>query len=826
MEDTKKICCSLRRTAKDERILFHYNGHGVPKPTASGEIWVFNKNFTQYIPISLYDLQSWLGAPSLFVYDCSDAGNILSNFTRFIEKHEAENAEAKAKDPNAQVTSYSDCIQLAACSSKETLPMNPDLPADLFTCCLTTPIEIAIRFFVLQNPLPSQLSPDHAMKIPGRLQERRTPLGELNWIFTAITDTIAWNTLPRPLFKRLFRQDLMVAALFRNFLLSQRIMRVHQCHPQSSPALPDTHHHPLWNSWDLAVEMVLAQLPALKKASMGGPAYEYQNSSFFTEQLTAFEVYLSQGALDRKPPDQLPIVLQVLLSQVHRLRALILLSKFLDLGPWAVNLALSIGIFPYVLKLLQSAAQELKPVMVFIWARILAVDPSCQTDLLKDNGYSYFVQILSPASGIPVGNASEHRAMCAFILAMFCRGFHQGQVVCMPPNVMGACLAHLADENPLLRQWACLCLSQLWGDFIDAKWQGIREQAHMKLCELLSDNVPEVRAAALFALTTFFGGMEMNEEAAKIEQAVTGALLVITADGSNMVRKELVIYLSMFVTRYKNKFLVTAFEQMLHEQDDFPRWSRANGMGGVRPGPWPTERHHNRVLSGPGALEANESFPPDKKDNLGGISENTVFSSVWQALLMLSADPYLEVAQAASIVVDYVHLALLKSPLGSRAQEVAQEISRDNPRRFVLTIPSNTPSESKRAASPGPSSISKAEGYLSTSLRRSASIAASIRQLALAYASGETTPVNSAPTTPKLTKGSWLSPGGERALEWNQPPDANDPRHSAAGYNPAKPPTMRNFQSKTSDGKPSLPLKSHFLEWSIEVCSSIAVPKF
>jgi regulator-associated protein of mTOR len=35
-------------------------------------------------------------------------------------------------------------------------------------------------------------------------------LGELNWIFTAITDTIAWNTLPRPLFQKLFRQDLLV----------------------------------------------------------------------------------------------------------------------------------------------------------------------------------------------------------------------------------------------------------------------------------------------------------------------------------------------------------------------------------------------------------------------------------------------------------------------------------------------------------------------------------------------------------------------------------------------------------------------------------------
>jgi regulator-associated protein of mTOR len=35
-------------------------------------------------------------------------------------------------------------------------------------------------------------------------------LGELNWIFTAITDTIAWNTLNRPLFQKLFRQDLLV----------------------------------------------------------------------------------------------------------------------------------------------------------------------------------------------------------------------------------------------------------------------------------------------------------------------------------------------------------------------------------------------------------------------------------------------------------------------------------------------------------------------------------------------------------------------------------------------------------------------------------------
>lgn len=88
------------------------------------------------------------------------------------------------------------------------------------------------------------------------------------------------------------------------------------------------------------------------------------------------------GSERRNPPEQLPIVLQVLLSQVHRMKALELLGKFLDLGPWAVNLALSVGIFPYVLKLLQSCAKELRPLLVFIWAKILAVDNVSSIQLL------------------------------------------------------------------------------------------------------------------------------------------------------------------------------------------------------------------------------------------------------------------------------------------------------------------------------------------------------------------------------------------------------------------------------------------------------------
>jgi regulator-associated protein of mTOR len=125
----------------------------------------------------------------------------------------------------------------------------------------------------------------------------------------------------------------------------------------------------MWQAWDLALDLCLAQLPTILESED-----RFVHSPFFEEQLTAFQVWLTLGSRTRNPPEQLPIVLQVLLSQVHRLRALELLGRFLDLGPWAVNLALSVGIFPYVLKLLQSNAGELRPLLVFIWAKILAVD--------------------------------------------------------------------------------------------------------------------------------------------------------------------------------------------------------------------------------------------------------------------------------------------------------------------------------------------------------------------------------------------------------------------------------------------------------------------
>ncbi|PUZ43415.1 hypothetical protein GQ55_8G007600 [Panicum hallii var. hallii] len=551
VEEVKKLCNTCRKYARSERVLFHYNGHGVPKPTTNGEIWVFNKSYTQYIPLPITDLDSWLKTPSIYVFDCSAAGIIVKAFLERLDWSSSSSS-----------SSQKDCILLAACEAHQTLPQSAEFPADVFTACLTTPIKMALHWFCKRSLLRGSM--DHSLidQIPGRQNDRKTLLGELNWIFTAITDTIAWNVLPHDLFQRLFRQDLLVASLFRNFLLAERIMRSANCSPISYPLLPPTHQHHMWDAWDMAAEICLSKLPQL----IADPNAEFQPSPFFTEQLTAFEVWLDHGSEDKKPPEQLPIVLQVLLSQSHRFRALVLLGRFLDMGPWAVDLALSVGIFPYVLKLLQTSAMELRQILVFIWTKILSLDKSCQVDLVKDGGHAYFIRFLDSLDAYP-----EQRAMAAFVLAVIVDGHRKGQEACIHACLIDVCLRHLQPENPhdaqtepLLLQWLCLCLGKLWEDFPEAQLLGLQSNAPEILIYLLSEPQPEVRASAVFALgnlldmgSTSSNGVDDDsddDEKVKAEINVIRSLLQVSSDGSPLVRCEVAIALTRFASGH-NKHL-------------------------------------------------------------------------------------------------------------------------------------------------------------------------------------------------------------------------------------------------------------------------------
>eukprot|EP00798_Chlamydomonas_sp_ICE-L_P020688 gene20688-27484_t len=599
VEDVKKLCVSCRRNAKNERVLFHYNGHGVPRPTVNGELWVFNSRYTQYIPLSIYELQAWLGTPCIYVLDCSAAGVIINSFRTFMEQRQQElrlsagganamgaGGAADPGDPMKEV------IVLAACGAGELLPQNPELPADVFTACLTTPIKVSLRWFCSRSLLRHDgITKELIDRIPGRQTDRKTPLGELNWIFTAITDTIAWNVLPRALFQKLFRSDLLVASLFRNFLLAERIMVAANCTPISYPRLPPTHQHPMWQAWDMAAEMCLMQLPSI----LNDPTAEFQPSSFFSEQLTAFELWLAHGSKDKRPPEQLPIVLQVLLSQVHRLRALVLLGRFLDMGPWAVDLALSVGIFPYVLKLLQTTSVDLRSTLVFIWCKILALDKSCQVDL---------VDLYS-------------RAQASFVLSAVCNAHPKGQALCANSNLLTVLLKWLRSMFPpqfpfatpghaLLLKWLCLCLGKLCQDMPEVSLMAIREGAADLLVQLLTVASPDIRAAAVFGLGCLVHScsesssdpaasadmpinMTPTEDRLPAEQLIANAVRQVVYDPSVLVRCELAVLYARFVRGHSTQ-VQDALKQQQHKLSTFVRNSAgfipsANGPSGK---PYPT----------------------------------------------------------------------------------------------------------------------------------------------------------------------------------------------------------------------------------------------
>ena len=559
-EDVKKLCVSLRKNAKEERVLFHYNGHGVPRPTVNGEIWVFNKEFTQYIPLSLYEVQTWMGTPSIYVWECSNAGLVVQSFLNFENDREAEfSKQMEENDSNATLMpNFKDSIHLAACSATELLPQHADLPQDLFTSCLTTPIKTALYWYVTKKnscQLIPGLSLDMLEKIPGQISDRRTMMGELNWIFTAITDTIAWNLLDSDLFQKLFRQDLLVASLFRNYLLAERIMKSFECNPVSHPSLPSTSEHLLWQSWDLALDMCISQLPNLFDSS-GNQVNDFVSCGFFTQQIEIFELWLKLNVNTERAPEQLPVVLQVLLSQQHRLKALELLAKFIDLGAWAVSAALSVGIFPYVLKLLSTQPKELRPLLTFIWAKILAVDRSCQIELVKDNGHVYFVQMLSENDV-----QAEQKVYSAFVLCQLVNKYPLGQMSAKKSHLIAACSFVLTDEtsrdylNPLLRKWICICLGLCWHKYPEARWEGVRNNAHHLLLRLIVDDDAEVRAAALYALGTYIqaghGQEGTFEQAIDIDSHIVNTLIK-TYDCVYLVRKELIVLMNNYIGRFSS----------------------------------------------------------------------------------------------------------------------------------------------------------------------------------------------------------------------------------------------------------------------------------
>nr|XP_051686494.1 regulatory-associated protein of mTOR [Oryctolagus cuniculus] len=347
---------------------------------------------------------------------------------------------------------------------------------------------------------------------------------------------------------------------------------------------------------------------------------------------------------------------------------------------------------------------------------------SCQADLVKDNGHKYFLSVLADPY-MP----AEHRTMTAFILAVIVNSYNTGQEACLQGNLIAICLEQLSDPHPLLRQWVAICLGRIWQNFDSARWCGVRDSAHEKLCSLLSDPIPEVRCAAVFALGTFVGNSaERTDHSTTIDHNVAMMLAQLISDGSPMVRKELVVALSHLVVQYESNFCTVAL-QFMEEEKNYPLPSPATTEGGsvtpVRESPCTprlrsvssygniravttarslnkslqnlslTEEAGSSVAFSPGNLSTSSSASstlgsPENEEyilsfetidkmrrvssysslnSLIGVSFNSVYTQIWRVLLHLAADPYPDVSDLAMKVLNSI---AYKATVNARPQRI------------------------------------------------------------------------------------------------------------------------------------------------------------
>ncbi|KAK2709523.1 hypothetical protein QYM36_013253, partial [Artemia franciscana] len=186
-----------------------------------------------------------------------------------------------------------------------------------------------------------------------------------------------------------------------------------------------------------------------------------------------------------------------------------------------------------------------------------------QADLVRDGGHKYFLAALQDPT-VP----SDQRSLVAFVLARIVWNYSQGQEAALTGSLVSITLEQLQDSDPLLRQWAVIALGKSWENFESARWVGVRDSAHEKLFDLLLDPVPEVRAAALFAIGTFISSVSTRtDHANNIDHGVALKILgTVSQDANVVVRKELVAAFQWVVFAFESSFIQIVCQQIQEEE--------------------------------------------------------------------------------------------------------------------------------------------------------------------------------------------------------------------------------------------------------------------
>ncbi|EPY32463.1 hypothetical protein AGDE_08670 [Angomonas deanei] len=528
------------------------------------------------------------GLPEVYVFDANSAGSMLQSW------YNNKMHEERPHD-----------FFICACSAGETLPLSPALPADMLTACLTTPLRMALEWYIgfsHHKVVLPQVSDEMIRNIPGSTTDPSTPLGELHWILTAICESIAWCTLSLDQFQYLFRQDSATSSLFRNVILADRLLRAAGCTPVTHPPMSElAHRHPLWELWVYSLERVVSQLPILLAPN---PTGEYVRSTFFDDQIAAFDIWIESGDLSGIP-EQLPSVLLALYQPRYHIRVFLLLIKYLDSCRAAGHYAIKCGILQY-LGGFTVKSPELLLVITPLWMQMVRADPcrGCAelqqyqgekhlTNLLKldsstiqctvaGEGFNHVEDAPQTRDSSPKGSPTTSgptekvekpqfyyllkdcsvnrcKSIACYILCQFLLRGEKQCTLCWNNRLLNAAFPCLSADCPELQSWACLLLSTLFSGLRHAKRFAAKEcTTRFSLFTALLDNPsPIVRSSCVTLLASIVGTRadllpeDQQLRFLQMEKTLLIKLRNYLFDASVNVREEIIYFCCQILYSYK-----------------------------------------------------------------------------------------------------------------------------------------------------------------------------------------------------------------------------------------------------------------------------------
>ncbi|XP_058461926.1 regulatory-associated protein of mTOR-like [Malaya genurostris] len=490
--DLRNACQMLtEKESVHTRPVIHYNGHSLGhhlQPVAG--FWLNDDQYSGNVVVSVQEVQNWLGRAAIYIYDCDSAGRFL----KYVQAAEQN-------------------FHLAGCMSDEKLP---DERKDLFSSVLSSPVETAFEWHC-GNVLATKQQ-QFPTKLPGIPGNRETLLGQLDWLLTMITDAIAYNLLPTEQFQKLFRECLLAGALWRRFMLAQRVSKKYGCTPISHPPLPDCSDNILWKLWDQTMDLTLVLL-----SSENVLKYPLIDNFFMS--------VLKQSGME-----YLFLIIQALTFSEQQLVALDVLHRYWQNS--IDDMPIQIYILREIIKFLNSENDELFNKTLNVLIEIFHENRSltCHLESIAE---------INLCKKLNSGSEDSHILRVLFLQLLIEQNSH---FVCSEEkeSLLKQCVEFLNHSIPEIRVLSALlvaCLSKI-----------VCHEHRTVIEKLLVDPIPKVRAAALETWVS------LSNDSKNSDDLINKMLSMFQTDCSLIFRNELLYTLNTIVVERMQE-LITFLKQ-------------------------------------------------------------------------------------------------------------------------------------------------------------------------------------------------------------------------------------------------------------------------